>query len=67
MTDPDTTGAQRWLREGQALLERITSTQATAIEEAARWCADTIAAARSATGSTNRYRNFMYASRSESV
>ena len=44
MTDPDTTGAQRWLREGQALLERITATQAGAIEEAARWCADAIAA-----------------------
>ena len=44
MTDPDTTGAQRWLLEGQALLERITSTQAGAIEEAAGWCADAIAA-----------------------
>ena len=36
--------AGRWLGEAQALIERISATQADAIEEAARWCADTIAA-----------------------
>jgi uncharacterized phosphosugar-binding protein len=36
--------APTWIAEGIALLERIASTQAEAIERAAQWCADAIAA-----------------------
>jgi uncharacterized phosphosugar-binding protein len=36
--------ATAWLRQAGVLLERISTTQADALEEAARWCADTIAA-----------------------
>ena len=34
----------RWIEEGSALLERIATTQAEAIETASAWCADAIAA-----------------------
>jgi uncharacterized phosphosugar-binding protein len=33
-----------WLREAQRLLERLGATQAEALEQASRWCADAIAA-----------------------
>ena len=36
--------ALRWLTEASALLERLAATQADAIEQASRWCADAIAA-----------------------
>ena len=36
--------ASAWLRQAGVLLERISTTQADALEEAARWCADAIAA-----------------------
>ncbi len=36
--------ALRWLREATALLERLATSQAEAIETASRWCAEAIAA-----------------------
>ena len=34
----------RWMTEATGLLERLAATQADAMEQAARWCADAIAA-----------------------
>ena len=44
MTGAGSSAALRWLDQAHALLARITTTQAEPIEQAARWCADTIAA-----------------------
>ncbi len=40
---PTATAAQGWLEGATALLERVTATQAEAIERASGWCADAIA------------------------
>ena len=37
------TGATAWMAEAAALLERVATTQADAIETASHWCADAIA------------------------
>jgi uncharacterized phosphosugar-binding protein len=44
VTDRGPSAALHWLDAAQAMLARITTSQADAIELAARWCADTIAA-----------------------
>jgi uncharacterized phosphosugar-binding protein len=40
----DRSASPAWFAEGMALLERVAATQADAIETAAQWCADAIAA-----------------------
>ncbi len=44
VTQPDDPPALEWLAEAAMLLERLATTQAGAIEQASRWCAEAIAA-----------------------
>ncbi len=41
---PSPTGATRWFAAAATVLERVAASQADAIEDASRWCADAIAA-----------------------